>query len=135
MPVSKPPPVGRPSSDRSSDSDPSSVAWCSLAACFSNRHAHQSPACSVAIGNSNNELVESRVANWLVSRDPVIAPAVPPAAIVPNRRLPWLLENRSAKTDQNTLVANSAKTLTQTKKTRADQVCSQDTSDRMASRN
>jgi len=46
-------------------------------------------------------------------------PAVPPAPMKPNSRLPCSLLKRSAMNDQNTATAKRLKTLTQTKKTRA----------------
>ena len=50
---------------------------------------------------------------------PSSAPAVPPAPMKPNRRLPCSAVNRSAMNDQNTATANRLNTLTQTKNTRA----------------
>src|SRR5262245_32787887 len=55
---------------------------------------------------------------------PTSAPAVPPAPINPNRRLPCSEVNRSAINDQNTATANRLNTLTQTKNTRATKAVS-----------
>src|ERR1700679_1523954 len=50
---------------------------------------------------------------------PSRVPAVPPAPMNPNSRLPCSLVNRSAISDQNTATTNRLNTLTQTKNTRA----------------
>ena len=55
----------------------------------------------------------------MVSAGPASEPAVPPAAMKANRRLPCSEVNRSAMNDQNTETANSTNTLIQTKNTRA----------------
>jgi hypothetical protein len=55
----------------------------------------------------------------MVMTGPSNAPAVPPAPIKPNSRLPCSAVNRSAMNDQNTATANRLNTLTQTKNTRA----------------
>ena len=55
----------------------------------------------------------------MVITGPSRAPAVPPAPMKPNSRLPCSLVKRSAMNDQNTATANRLKTLTQTKNTRA----------------
>ena len=56
----------------------------------------------------------------IVISGPRRPPAVPPAPMKPNRRLPCSLLKRSAINDQNTATAKKLKTLTQTsKKTRA----------------
>ena len=57
--------------------------------------------------------------SWIVISGPNRPPAVPPAPMKPNKRLPCSAVNRSAMNDQNTATANSEKTLTQTKNTRA----------------
>src|ERR1051325_10684975 len=54
-----------------------------------------------------------------VMTGPSSAPAVPPAPMKPNRRLPCSASNRSAMNDQNTAMANRLNTLTHTKKMRA----------------
>ena len=51
--------------------------------------------------------------------DPRSVPAVPPAAIRPNRRLPCSVRQMSAMNDQKTETAKRLNTLTHTKKTRA----------------
>src|SRR6516225_11374387 len=55
----------------------------------------------------------------MVITGPSSEPAVPPAPMKPNRRLPCSLVKRSAMNDQNTATAKRLNTLTQTKKTRA----------------
>ena len=55
----------------------------------------------------------------MVIDGPSSAPAVPPAPMNPNSRLPCALVKRSAMNDQNTATANRLKTLTHTKNTRA----------------
>src|SRR5262245_17409166 len=55
----------------------------------------------------------------IVMIGPSNAPAVPPAPINPNSRLPCSDVKRSAMNDQNTATANRLNTLTQTKNTRA----------------
>src|SRR5271169_1843774 len=55
----------------------------------------------------------------IVTTGPSSAPAVPPAPMNPNSRLPCSAVNRSAMNDQNTATANKLNTLTQTKNTRA----------------
>src|SRR5260221_11720197 len=55
----------------------------------------------------------------IVTTGPSRAPAVPPAAMNPNSRLPCWAVNRSAMNDQNTATANRVNTLTQTKNTQA----------------
>src|SRR5215475_6739730 len=55
----------------------------------------------------------------IVMIGPNNAPAVPPAPINPNSRLPCSEVNKSAMNDQNTATANRLNTLTQTKNTRA----------------
>ena len=55
----------------------------------------------------------------IVTTGPRSAPAVPPAPMNPNSRLPCSAVNRSAMNDQNTATANKLNTLTQTKNTRA----------------
>ena len=50
---------------------------------------------------------------------PSSAPAVPPAPMKPNSRLPCSASYKSAMNDQNTATANRLNTLTQTKNTRA----------------
>ena len=55
----------------------------------------------------------------MVMTGPNSAPAVPPAPMKPNKRLPCSAVNRSAMNDQNTATANRLNTLTQTKNTRA----------------
>ena len=52
--------------------------------------------------------------NPIVITGPSSAPAVPPAPMKPNKRLPWSAVNRSAMNDQNTATANRLKTATQT---------------------
>ena len=54
----------------------------------------------------------------MVSAGPASEPAVPPAAMKANRRLPCSGEYKSAMNDQNTETANSTNTLIQTKNTR-----------------
>ena len=61
----------------------------------------------------------SSSASPMVSAGPASEPAVPPAAMNANRRLPCSGVNRSAMNDQNTDTANSTNTLIQTKNTRA----------------
>ncbi len=59
------------------------------------------------------------LASSTVIAGPASAPAEPPAAMKPKRRLPCSLVQRSAMKDQNTETANRLKTLIQTKNTRA----------------
>jgi hypothetical protein len=55
----------------------------------------------------------------IVMTGPSKAPAVPPAPMKPNNRLPCSAVNRSAINDQKTATANRLNALTQTKNTRA----------------
>src|SRR5690349_15215457 len=55
----------------------------------------------------------------IVTTGPSSAPAVPPAPMNPNSRLPCSAVKRSAMNDQNTATANKLNTLSQTKNTRA----------------
>src|SRR5450756_2548375 len=68
----------------------------------------------------------------IVMTGPSSAPAVPPAPMKPNSRLPCSASNRSAMNDQNTATANRLNTLTQTKNTRARQLCHQRTVERLS---
>src|SRR5882724_8967078 len=58
----------------------------------------------------------------MVIKGPSRPPAVPPAPMKPNNRLPCSLVKTSAINDQNTATAKKLKTLTQTKKARATTV-------------
>ena len=72
-----------------------------------------------AIATSSKLAGPSGPDSAIVMPGPSKPPAVPPAPMKPNRRLPCSLVNRSAMNDQNTATANRLKTPTQMKKTRA----------------
>src|SRR6056297_1856654 len=63
----------------------------------------------------------SGIARTAVTAGPARAPAVPPAAMKPNRRLAWALLKISAMKLQKTETMNRLKTLVQMKKARATQ--------------
>jgi hypothetical protein len=74
---------------------------------------------SIAADTSSRFTSPTIFAKKAVIAEPVSWPAVAPAVMNANRRLPCSLLNRSAMKLQNTAITNRLKTLTQTKNTRA----------------
>ena len=85
----------------------------------SSRRAQNTAASSSSAATISRFTGPSVPARPMVSAGPASAPALPPAAMKPNRRLPCSELQTSAMNDQNTETANRSNTLIQTKNTRA----------------
>ena len=110
-PASQPPPMA-----------PASAGFAAVGACgaaASSRWAQTTASSSRSAATISRFTGPSGTASSTVTAGPSSAPADPPAAMKPNRRLPDSLVHTSAMKDQNTETANRLNTLIQTKNTRA----------------